>query len=452
MSADRAKLGFTDFLGYGFGQTGNQILRDVPATLLLFYMTNALIIPPAYAGLAILLPKIWVIIADPLVGMLSDRTQGRWGPRKPFLVAGSVLSSASFLLIFTCPTPQSPALGAVVIGALYILLCSGISLYSVPYLTMAADLSNDPKERTKALAFKQFFALVGVLGGLALAPWLISIFDSGLVGYRMIGLILGAIVLSTTLLTALVVPVHQPKTSSAVAGEHVLSRFIDAFRHRPFRIVFIASTLQLFGFGVTSACHLYFVVYVARLPLSTYSMFVLASVAGAALAQPLWVNMSSRVGTLTAYRLATVLYAVAALLYLAMPAGAVTMFILIGFFSGGTTMGFTLMSFAMLIETIALDGPDSSRKGLFAATYTAMEKAMLAVGGFAVAIVLSASGLIEGAAPADQPVGVSIAILLTLVGGPSAAMLLSLLVLARYGKRPNRIAPAERLLQSDHAV
>jgi hypothetical protein len=78
------------YLSYGVGMTGNQIMRDVPTAMLLFYMTNTLLIPAAFAGLAILLPKIWVVFADPLVGAWSDRTRSRWGARKPFLFWGSI--------------------------------------------------------------------------------------------------------------------------------------------------------------------------------------------------------------------------------------------------------------------------------------------------------------------------------------------------------------------------
>ena len=66
-------------LGYALGQFGAQMGRDVPASLLLFFMTQHLGLAPALAGLAILLPKLWVIAGDLLVGIASDRTRGRWG-------------------------------------------------------------------------------------------------------------------------------------------------------------------------------------------------------------------------------------------------------------------------------------------------------------------------------------------------------------------------------------
>ena len=432
MTNEKSRLSFSELLVYGVGQTGNQVLRDVPSTLLLFYMTNARMIPPSYAGFAILLPKIWVVIADPLVGMLSDRTQGRWGARKPFLFAGALLSGFSFCLLFACPTPSSPALATLVVGILYLLVSTGFSLYSVPYLALAVDLSPDPAQRTRALGAKQAFALVGVMGGLALAPWLLSIFGNGPRGYLIVSLTLGIIVLVTMLATALLVPVHGSAGSQAIGGEKLLARFAHAFAHRPFRIMFAASTSQLFGFGTAGASAIYYVVYVSQLPLSAFSGYIVAACAGAAIAQPLWVALAGRIGNLTNYRLALFGHIFPALLFLMMPPDSPNIFYLIGFISGTTTMGSTLLSFAMLVEVIALDGPDSTRKGLFAAIYTAMEKVMIACGGFCVAIILSLAHFSAATAPLAQPPAVHVAILVAFIGVQVATLLFSLLLLARY--------------------
>ncbi len=121
------------------------------------------------------------------------------------------------------------------------------------------------------------------------------------------------------------------------------------------------------------------------------------------------------------FEVASLWAAFTALMILAIPAGAVVPYVIYGIIGGTASCGFTLLSFASLIEAIALDGPDSQRKGLFASAYTAMEKAMLAVGGFIVAIALSASNFVQGAPLERQPGSVPITILL-------------IRVLGRYGK------------------
>ena len=75
--------------GYGVGMVGGQIFRDAPALLLLPFMTEALGVPAAVAGFAIFIPKIWVVFADPMAGIASDRVSTPWGRRRPFMFRGS---------------------------------------------------------------------------------------------------------------------------------------------------------------------------------------------------------------------------------------------------------------------------------------------------------------------------------------------------------------------------
>ena len=404
-------------------------------------MTNALLIPPAYAGFAILVPKLWVIVADPVVGMFSDRTRGSWGPRKPFLFTGSIMSAIMFVLLFSIPVPSSPIWGTVVVGMLYLLLSTGYSLYSVPYLTLAAELGSDQRERTLALAYKQFFCLVGVVIALGLAPWLVSLFGQDKSAYTMMAAVLGSVLLVTTMATTVLVPVRHVSPSVQPTTGNLLRQMISAFDHRPFRIVFIASTMQLLGFGVNAAMGLYFTIYIMHMPLSAAGAMAVVSVVGAVVSQPLWVKLATKSGTIPAYRIATLAASCSAMLILLVPPGAFVPYLVVGFIGGMTACGFTMMSFSALVEAIALDGPDSNRKALFAAAYTAMEKAMLAVGGFLTAMVLSAAHFIQGAPVEAQPQSVPTAILIAHVGFPCALKFLSLIVLARYDRKPAVEAP-----------
>lgn len=259
-----AGASLSHYLSYGVGQIGNQIMRDVPGAMLLFYMINGLVIPPAQAGLAILLPKFWIMAADPAVGLLSDRTRSRWGPRKPYLLGGALVAGMSFLLIFTLPMPRDTTLATILIGLLYWLMSTAFSFYSVPYLTLAAELGDNADERTRLLAFRQFFVLGGVLAGLALAPWLVASH-----GYSFMGVVLAAILLGSTLTTAVLVPVRRLRATAAAANP--FAHIGGIFRHRPFRIVFLASAAQLFGFGFHASGMMYFVVYYLKAPLPVVS-------------------------------------------------------------------------------------------------------------------------------------------------------------------------------------
>ena len=94
---------------YGAGQLGAQVFRDTPAVLLPMFMTTMLGVPAWMAGIAILIPKLWVIICDPLIGAWSDRVKssvGRW----PFLLVVAIFTSLSFYGLFAITDYSSPIL------------------------------------------------------------------------------------------------------------------------------------------------------------------------------------------------------------------------------------------------------------------------------------------------------------------------------------------------------
>ena len=93
----RDLLPVSTYVGYGAGQIGGQILRDTPALILPIYMTTVLGLEAALAGLVIIIAKIWVVVADPIAGVISDKTTTRWGRRRPFILAVGLLDGDGFL-------------------------------------------------------------------------------------------------------------------------------------------------------------------------------------------------------------------------------------------------------------------------------------------------------------------------------------------------------------------
>ena len=84
------KLHLTTKLAYGAGDFGPAIAANILVFYLLFFLTDVAGLPAGLAGSVLMIGKIFDAINDPIIGLLSDRTQTRWGRRLPWMLAGII--------------------------------------------------------------------------------------------------------------------------------------------------------------------------------------------------------------------------------------------------------------------------------------------------------------------------------------------------------------------------
>jgi maltose/moltooligosaccharide transporter len=120
------------------------------------------------------IPILWLaapltgLIVQPIIGHASDRTWGRLGRRRPYFLAGAILSSAALLLM-----PRSSALWMAA-GLLWILDAS-INISMEPFRAFVADLLPE-SQRTRGFAMQSFFIGLGAVVASALPYLLTNVF------------------------------------------------------------------------------------------------------------------------------------------------------------------------------------------------------------------------------------------------------------------------------------
>ena len=157
-----------NFVGYGFGDMSSSMFWKVFSYYLPFFYSNVFGLSLVDAGVLVLVTRIWDAVSDPMMGVIADRTQTRWGKYRPYLLWIAPLFSICGILLFTTP---DWSYGAKLIYAYvtYILMMTIYTAINVPYGAMLGVMTADSQEKTVFSSFRMFFAYAGSF--IALAAW-----------------------------------------------------------------------------------------------------------------------------------------------------------------------------------------------------------------------------------------------------------------------------------------
>ncbi len=156
------KLSILEKVGYGLGDTASNILYQAWSFFLMIFYTDVFGIDAKVASFMFLITRFWDMVFDPIIGMVADRTNTRWGKFRPYLlwvaVPYGVLACAMFI------TPDwSQNMKIVYAYVTYILATTAYTAINIPYSSMMAVVTPDPRERTTLSQYRFFFAFIGML-------------------------------------------------------------------------------------------------------------------------------------------------------------------------------------------------------------------------------------------------------------------------------------------------
>ncbi len=154
------KLSLKEKIGYGFGDAASSMFWKLFGMYIMFFYTDIFGISAAVVGLMFLVTRIGDAIIDPVIGIIADRTNTRWGKFRPYLLWVAFPFGIIGILTFT--TPNLGITGKIIYAYLtYSIMMIVYSFINVPYASLLGVMTSDGKERTTLATYRFIFAFAG---------------------------------------------------------------------------------------------------------------------------------------------------------------------------------------------------------------------------------------------------------------------------------------------------
>jgi len=406
-----------DWTGFGWaaGEVGLACYAAISTIYLLYFATHVLRFPPVWAGLALLVPRVWNVVADPIVGIISDRTHTRYGRRRPYLLGGAIFWGLCLAALFNLPRGQASPLDILWFGAVFLLNNTGLSLYQVPYSTMLAEISRDQTVRTRLAGYREIIARAAVLLTLLCGPWLLGRYASESEGFGIIGWVFGAAIILSGLV-AFFSTGDTPEPEVAPRHDHGLRAQVATLAgNRPLAWLSASFLMVNVGDAVFSGALVYYLTRIlGESPAAIGTLYPVSSITGILVA-PLWWRAANRLGKIPVCRAAFALNALCCVLPLGItPAHPGLMYAFMIFY-GLSNTGARLLPNAMAPDTADLDHARTGerREGVIFGIFVFVQQTGFAVGGFLLSLFL-AIGMHAGVASSQEPTTSAILLTFTL--------------------------------------
>jgi len=428
-------LNFLTKFVYGLGDLGTAITASLKSFFLLFFLTDVARLDPAAAGSIVLITKIWDAINDPIIGYLSDRTNSRWGRRRPWLLFGAVPFGLLLFLLWLVP-PFGPVGTYVYYLVVGLLLDAAYTAINVPYSALTPELTRDYDERTSLTSFRSGVSVMGSVIAAGLHPVIVGQFDDPRTGYMVSAAVWAVLSILPPLLVFSVTREQQETMEEhrSVAPMPLWTQIKVAFANQPYRFVIALYLFSWLALQLTAAVMAYYLTYYIGRPgwlpivlvsiqLSTFS-FVFV-----------WSSISRRLDKRMIYLTGASIWLLVQLaIYFVVEPGQAVLLVALAVFSGIGISTAYLIPWSMMPDVIEFDEWETGdrREGIFYGFMVFLQKTAIAVAIWFVGIALGWAGYVTPTDAIPQPVQPesALAAIRLFVGPIPAAFLLLSLVIA----------------------
>jgi glycoside/pentoside/hexuronide:cation symporter, GPH family len=151
------KVSVKEKIGFSLGEYSSSVVWQTLMFFLPFFYTDTFGITAASIAVMFGVVRIFDAFTDPIMGLIADRTNSRWGKFRPYILWLAVPYGLGIILMFTTPdfTDMGKLIWAYVTYSFMMIIYTAIM---IPYNSMIGVISPNPDERTSVSSYKFVFA------------------------------------------------------------------------------------------------------------------------------------------------------------------------------------------------------------------------------------------------------------------------------------------------------
>jgi len=178
MSAQSEKISVREKIGFSLGDAAANFIFQTIMLLQLSFYTNTFGIGAGAIALLFLIGRLVGAFADPVMGVIADRTQTRWGKFRPWILWTALPFGIFGFVAFM--TPDMEQTGKVVWAFVtYILLMLVYSANNIPYSALSGVITGDQKQRSSLFSVRFVFVVLAQLAIQGFAIPMVNHFGKG---------------------------------------------------------------------------------------------------------------------------------------------------------------------------------------------------------------------------------------------------------------------------------
>ena len=407
-------------IAFGFGMFANQMF---PAVIGIFIvvLVQSLGFPGWMWGFVMIFPRLFDAITDPIMGFISDNTKSKWGRRRQYVFLGAIIMGFSFIVMWQLHKESTIDYNFTYFLLWSLLFYVGLTIFSVPYVAMGYEMSDDFHERTNIMAVAQFIGQWAWV----IAPWFWvimddqNLFESSEIAVRKLAIWVGLVCMTFAMIPAIFIKSKSTLNQDyeSITFNNIIKslytifviNFGQAFKIKAFRKLCIATFLIFNAFNTVAAFTYFIIVFFLfngiTGPDGAWWWPTLFGSVGALvttfLVIPAVTILSNKVGKKKAFIISQSVSIIGYIMlwFLFIPGKPYLFLLALPFFSFGIGGLFTLMM-SMTADVIDLDELNTGkrREGVFGAIYWWMVKFGFGIAGGLSGVILSVIGWESGGA------------------------------------------------------